>query len=376
MAEPFVFHFSFDEQRRPQIMVMVDLECACTLCGHPQLQRFYHGLPYHALTWAGLKRFAKTQAHQLAGYECENCGDPVGAEAVLNSVTTYGFADHAGEVLCFVYGPNQPEPAAEFQLKPGRRLDPQVQPVFRPDESLGARVDDLSEMALEVALGRPFSIKIAALELLKEHLEQPESVSWAQLAPGLIICAGPNAQAIDAMLDEAEPDDDEALCDALDDLDRDDAIIIDLADSAPLGLATYEHPEALAGQWRAWIAPYMLKLIDEHRLVVWLILDARPIVTMLEYTFKTARLTYTLSSIHAAPDAQDEPSGHTTSEDEVGGAALAALTQIKTPRDGEYSRAVTASSVAYRAAFTGVSGPEAARQTAEEIVGLLLRLWS
>ena len=349
MAEPFVFHFSLDEQQRPQLMAMIDLSCACTLCGHPQLQRFYRALPYHAMTWRALTRQAR-QAHQLAAYECENCGSPVGPEAVQTSVLTYGFADHAGEVLLYATAPAEPDGSPLLcQVKPLRRLDPQVQPVFRPVESLGPILtpeplrtqDELDALEVEVSarLSRVFSLKVSWLELVAQQRRWPDEPAWARQAPGVWAMVGSSQGALDEVERWLQShDEDFAMA-----RDSGQLLSCSLPHSAPVGLATYERPELLQGQWSSWFGPATRCLVR-----------AQDASQMLEYTLQTARLTYTLE----------------------GAGPQAVIHQITTPREGGYSRPVHLEAVLRRAIFTGVSPGEAARQTAEEIVGLLLRVWS
>lgn len=348
MAEPFVFHFSPDAQRRPQLMSIVDLRLECGLCKHPQLQRFYHALPFHTLTWRGLERLARS-IHELAGYECENCGEHVGPSCVLDSVLTYGFADHAGEVLTFVHEPNG-QAKLTYQLKPDRRLDPQIQPVFTPDVQLGPVFEGLKEPVLEATLGRPFSLKVAWIELMSEHLQKPELGLWAALMPGYWVFLAPNTEALIELLDQA---DDPALLDAL---ESGDVLVLNLNESTPEGLATHDHPEAMYGQWRTWLPPHQRELIERGEVIAHVILETRPALKALEYAFQTARLTYTLER-----DDLDK---------------VVAITDITTPREGAYSRRVALAPILHRALFTGISVGEAARLTAEEIVGLLLRVWS
>lgn len=329
-------------------MSIVDLRLECGLCRHPQLQRFYHALPFHTLTWRGLERHAKS-IHGLAGYECENCGEQVGPSCVQDSVLTYGFADHHGEVLTFVHAPND-QAALTYQLKPDRRLDPQIQPVFTPDPQLGPIFPTLSEAVLEATLERPFSLKVAWIELISDHLLEPELGSWATLMPGYWVFLAPEPEAITELIDQA---DDPALHEAL---ESGDVLALNLSDCEPAGLATHDHPEAMYGQWRTWLPPHQRDLIASGQLIAHVILATEPALKAVEYAFQAARLTYTLER-----DDLDK---------------VVAITEITTPREGAYSRRVALAPILRRALFTGTSVGEAARLTAEEIVGLLLRVWS
>ena len=78
MPEPFVFQFKPGPKGHPEAMYMLDLDCACATCGHVQFQRFYHSTPFHELTVVDLERLAD-RAVLKAGYNCENCGEAVGA---------------------------------------------------------------------------------------------------------------------------------------------------------------------------------------------------------------------------------------------------------------------------------------------------------
>lgn len=132
MAEPFVFSFRRGAGGAPESMYMVDLWCACGLCGHPQIQRFYPSTPLHALSWARLGALI-AQAPTLAGYDCENCGTPCDRGAVERWQVVWGAADDAGEVVAWADagGPRR------WQLRPKRRLDPQHQPRPELDPALG-----------------------------------------------------------------------------------------------------------------------------------------------------------------------------------------------------------------------------------------------
>ena len=156
MAEPFVFSFKPDAHRRPQVMYIADLSCACELCGHPQYQRFYHAILLHTLTLPRYLELVRT-LRQKVGYECENCGEPVGAGAAEQGVVRFAFADDSGEVTSYV--DYREEPAVlRHVMRPGRRLDPQVQPAFKVPEDVLV-LEGLEETSFWRYLGRPLNMK-------------------------------------------------------------------------------------------------------------------------------------------------------------------------------------------------------------------------
>ena len=59
MAEPFVFSFAPGPGGHPEAMYIADLWCACGVCGHRQIQRFYHSTPLHPLTLEQVQRLAR-----------------------------------------------------------------------------------------------------------------------------------------------------------------------------------------------------------------------------------------------------------------------------------------------------------------------------
>ncbi len=343
MAEPLVFHFSPDADHHPQALTIVDLRCVCGLCRDPQYQRFYHGVPFHSLTRGALVRHAR-EAHLKAGYDCENCGESVGPQHVEVAMLRYGFPDHTGELLACVREPQGDSAQVQYQLIAGRRLDPQVQPKFALDEADGPVMDTLSDEALMARLGRVFSVKQAWRALWRDWSADPEGGAWAQLAPGAW-----------ALLDRT---DEEALSllDGIDEVGpREDLLIVPLLDSAPTQLATYLRADALPGRLSGWLAPAAQAALGGGPGGALAPRQRAPPRAVRGNTFNVARLSF-------------ERWPH------EGGGVM--LTHIETPREGSYSRDVIVDEVLRRALYTGITPGEAARLTAEEIIGLLMGVWS
>jgi hypothetical protein len=77
------------------------------------------------------------------------------------------------------------------------------------------------------------------------------------------------------------------------------------------------------------------------------------LIEVMEHAFEVARLSYELDQ---------------TEVDMF-------FSEITTPGEEVYGRGVSVSSVLRRAVYTGITPGEAGRLTAEEIAGMLLRVW-
>lgn len=340
MAEPFVFHFTPDALGQPQVMYIADLSCACTLCGHPQLQRFYHATPFHPLTWSSVHELAD-QLPTKVSYDCENCGTTSTTDFVQGTVLIYGSPDHLFELYIYT---DLKQNQRQYQLKLNRRLDPQVQPRFVPEAGAQYVFEQLDEETFESLTGRVFNLKLAIMTLLDEWSDDPTGGAYMQLAPGCWVFIHESVNATERMIDQVE---------------RDVPILatytsISLTDSEPTGLATHEYPEYMHGRWTSWWPAETLEIIKAGKCSVELLVDEEAVVEAIEAAFETARLTFVIES--------------------VAGSGLV-FDAITTPREEVYQNRLFVDDVLRRAVFTGITPAEAGRLTAEEIVGLLMQVW-
>ncbi|MBA2663421.1 MAG: hypothetical protein H0U74_14125 [Bradymonadaceae bacterium] len=343
MAEPFVFHFRRGENSAPEVMYMVDLYCRCGLCRHDQYQRFYHATAFHSFTLAVFNRLVD-EAHQKADYECENCGTMVGADHVLKVAVTYGFVDDAGIVRGYL---DRESGKRRYQLVARRRLDPQEMPHWEPDPELGTSLDTISEQSVDELLDRPFNAKLAWIDVVDDWLEDPEGGAYARIAPGFWIVVDASEDAANELTAEIE---DAQFADGK---EHGDLMIVALSESVPEDLATHAQPQSMAGRWQTWLPQHIVEALLEQRIWADAYMSRSAAVETIKRTFDTANLSYSV-------DVTD---------------ADVFFSQITTPGEGVYGRGLSVSSVLRRAVFTGLTPGEAARLTAEEIVGVLLRVW-
>lgn len=337
MAEPFVFSFCRGAGGAPESMYMVDLWCACTLCGHPQLQRFYPATPLHALTWARWVALVE-EAPSLAGYECENCGTQAGRDAVCSWMVTWGAADDAGEAVACV-----PEPGARalWQLRPQRRLDPQLQPARALDPAMGALLEGCDAEAVARALGRPLSVKEAWRGLVFEAME--EGAAWSALGAGLWGFVAEERDAARALAAEAAAED-AALAAALE-----VGWAGFMEESAPVGLPTHRAPERMPGRWGLWMPGEAQRRMAAGTLAVFAVVAPQVAEGIMRRAFEVGRVSV---------------------EGELGEGAW-----LATPHGERYPAMLSLGAVCQRAVYTGLTAGDAARLTAEEIVGTLLNVW-
>lgn len=347
MAEPFVFHFKPGAGGEPEILYMLDLDCVCGLCGHVQLQRFYHSVPFHTLTLDVLKQKADEGALK-AGYACENCGEAVGANEVRRTSLVYGFADDSGVIRIF---DDLKEGRRRFEVTAKYRLDPQEVPRFIADEGAHGEghyvFDELDEDRVEEFLGRPFNLKLAWRDLLEDWFDDPEGGAYSPLAAGLWAVIDDGEQAAGDLIEEM---DDEEFWDAYDDAQL---AVISLHDSVPEGLASQDDPANLSGRWERWVPEPICEAIRGGELWADAYISRTLAIEVVERAFDVARLSYRR---------------HETEADVF-------FVDITTPTDVAYGRGVSVASILRRAVYTGISAGEAARLTAEEIIGALLQVW-
>lgn len=319
MAEPFVFHFSPDRFGRPEVMYVVDLRLVCGLCKHPQLQRFYHALPFHTLTLRALEDLLDSAA-QKGGYVCENCGEQVGPEHVVAAALTYGFPDESGVLVGLKVAS-----ARGWRFEPRRRLDPQRLPAFETDGLVA-----LEDTVLEAEFGRVFSAKTALLELV-----EGDEPGWMRVAADMAWMMCPEDE-LEAWLDEIE-----------DELDPEDALFVALEDSRPDGIGTHQENEKLTGNFRKWLPT------SPPEFLLGAFVDSRRAIDVFERVLEVARLSSKKEMVDEFP----------------------VWKKITTPGGVEFPHEIRLESILKRAVFTGITPGESARLTGEELAGILLRVW-
>ncbi len=346
MAEPFVFRFAPGERGEPEVMYVADVCCECGLCGHVQMQRFYHATPFHPLTLDALVALAR-ELHHKAGYECENCGEAVGPQHVTDAALTYGCPDDAGLIRIFVEQPSDADPTLVYELVPRRRLDPQELPGWAPASERGVVCPRLTEDAVERELGRTFNAKLLWIELFDDWQADPEGGAYAKAAPGYWLVLDADEDLAGELAADIE---DEQFRRAYDD---GDLMSITLADSVPTQLATHSHPEHMPGRWQSWLPDEARQLLDDGNAWAEAYVSRHGVVEVMKRVFDLARLTYKVER---------------TDVDVY-------FFEITTPGEEVYGRGVSVASVVRRAVYTGITPGEAGRLTAEEIAGMLLRVW-
>ncbi len=347
MAEPFVFHFRSGPGARPEVLYILDLDCQCPLCGHEQFQRFYHSTPFHSLTLVGLDELAD-RAPLKAGYKCENCGDAVGANDVRHSVLAYGFCDDAGIIRIF---DDLVDNKRTYEITARHRLDPQAQPRWKPDPDAHRRdhfvVDDLRESHVTSLLERPFNAKLDIRDALEAALEEPSGSRSTRICPDMWLVASDSLVSASEVVEVCE-DSEFANAYAADDLEA-----FELVDSEPVGLVTHDDAASIVGRWSTWLPEATVEALREHELRAVAFLRRSVAIEIIERTFEVARLDY--RRVESDGDLRFEA--------------------ITTPTEVVYHGELSTTAVLSRAVFTGLTPGEAARLTAEEIVGELLQVW-
>lgn len=337
MSEPFVFHFQLGEGQRPEVMYIADILAECGLCRHQEIQRFYHTTPFHELT---LDRFAalSLQTRDKTDYSCENCGTPVGPAHALKTATTLGFADESGVLTAYH---DVREGTACYRGVAPQRLDPQVLPVFDANDALGDQTDALTDDWFERVFGRVFNAKRAWIDLF--HEVEDDQSGWSVFSPGMVAIIESSWEAIEDAADEIE---------SIDALSAGEFELVDLR-AAPDALATHADPSSMYGGLSHWLPSQLLGELDQGQCVAAALVSWDQARSLIERTFKVGLLRFEV-----------EETG-----DDVW------YRNITTPGDITYDHDVSVLSVLQRAVYTGITPGEAARLTAEEITGRLLRVF-
>jgi hypothetical protein len=327
--EPFVFAFSPGEGGAPRVMYVADVQCACGLCGHPQLQRFYHAVPFHPLTLGGLARLARN-VNAKAGYSCPNCGTPVGPGEVERGAIIYGFPDDAGTLMATVDYLAGGQLA--WELTPERRLDPQVQPRFVPDPA-AEPVAALDEALVHEVFGRAFNLKALWREVALDWARDPDGGALAHASAGCVVALERDPDALAALL-EAELGARE---------DADDLVAVPLTPGAPR-----------VGGFQGWMPADTLAALERGDAYAEVLVSEEDAAGAVRRAFEVGRLRWS---------------------ERVGDDDLLVFDEIATPRGEPWAGALDLGAVLEQAACTGITPGEAGRLAAEQVVGALLRVW-
>ena len=312
MAEPFVFHFSPGLDGAPLLMVIADLDMACGLCKHPQIQRFYHATPFEDLTVSTYKELVAT-TYLKGGYECENCGEQCGPEHVERSTLTLGFPDDSGLIRGFW----SRDAGVRYVLIPERRLDPQALPGFSPPPE--AR-ETLTEADILSRLGRPLSLRMCWRGLADQALSEADEL-WIEMKAGTLGLRphGMNNEERETDLDPGT------------DIDE---LEIDLPSTAT-----------------AWLGKVRAQAVSNADFELFATIDLELLKAIIDRTFGVAQITYELD-----PETLE-------------------ISNIKTPQSIEFSGKLNLEALAEESVVRGLMPGDLARLKAEEVVGQLLRVW-
>lgn len=328
MAEPFVFHFRRADDGAPHQMYMADVRAACTVCGHPQMQRFYHATDLHLVTEARLEELARAVPKKTA-YDCPNCGSPVGPDGCVDAALTWAFPDDAGVLRAFVAGDS-----ISWQIAPRRRLDPQELPGWGPDDRADWPVAPTLEAEwVEGHVGRPVNPKALLRDELQGWVDDPEGGAIIPVnSHFVVVAAGPDAS-LDALCEEARSE------------MEGEVVTIPFADASPTDLCTYREASNIPCGLGSWLPRDVVSRLDELAALI----ATDHVVDVVRRAFDVANLDYVVEA--------------------------GVIRDITTPRELAYPRHCSVWGITQRAVYTGLTPGDAARLTAEEIVGTLLRVW-
>lgn len=244
-------------------------------------------------------------------FDCPNCGTEVAPEHALSTAFTWAFADEAGLIRAFLPDAHD-DTTLRWQFVSRHRLDPQELPGWEPVDGEDT-YDALDDDDIEQQLGRPLNPKAAIRGVLLAWRADRDKGAVASIGPHMTIFAGGAAP----------------------------AGAISLADCVPHGLPTHRDPALMSGRLDGWLPDVAHEVSVE--------IAAQSAIDVIERAFAVANLT---------AERTDE-----------------GWANITTPRDSPYPRDLPLHAVLRRAVYTGMTPGDAARLTAEEIVGTLLRVW-
>jgi hypothetical protein len=109
----------------------------------------------------------------------------------------------------------------------------------------------------------------------------------------------------------------------------------------------------MPGRWQTWLPEPVQEVLEAGKCWAEAYVSRRKVIEAVERTFKLAQLDYKIERTDVDIFFSD----------------------ITTPGGETYGRGVSVASILRRAVYTGITPGEAGRLTAEEIAGMLLRVW-
>jgi hypothetical protein len=285
-------------------------------------------------------------AHQLAQFDCGECGETVGPDEVVHASVTYAFPDDAGRLRVLVDDPAG-EARVRYELIEYAANDVSEEARERAGADRGEVLESIDGYDIEDIFGRVFSPKVLWGEIFSDWLQDPDGGAFARICSTCWL-----------VIDESERMASE-LVEDIEDVEFDGEFIdgnlwvVPLLESTPAALATHDQPEHLPGRWRTWLPEPAQQALDDGRAWAEVYVVACEVVETMAETFDAWQIGYRMEPTEAD----------------------AYFFEITAPGDVVYGRGVSVSSVVRRAVFTGITPGEAARLTAEEIAGMLLGVW-
>lgn len=325
MAEPFVFNFKPGPLDEPLQMYIADVRGRCELCGALQIQRFYHTYPFHTLTVRKLERLVDDGATKL-DIDCKNCGEHVDATMTTDVSLTWAFADDSG-----VFTAWRTEDAPRWVITPHVRLDPQALPGF----DIPPHAEPLSEEEIERLCGRPLNPKNVWLDLFSDLESEPDSTFFDDISRGFR--AAVSSVSHEELLDTFDAKEDRHVV---------------AWNPSELGLPFHESIVDIFAAPLSWVSQETLARLQSGEWFAGAEVGIEPIKEQIERAFSVANISYEFD------------------------ARSSAFTKIVTPTELAFGKDVSTVAIARRAVYTGMTPGDAARLTAEEVVGTLLRVWS
>jgi hypothetical protein len=340
MSKPLTFHFSYGLGRTPRVLVIVDLLADCPGCGYTEIQRFFHGVPYHSLNVPRLASVVM-QLPALLGYRCAQCGGDVAPEHCRSGALNYPFADGAGSLGAVFTCSEGAVVAPRYWVQGGRRLDPQALPSWEPPASAHLVTEALTEDDIFAHCGRVMQAKGAWRSLLLDSHNTGEALV-EPVARHFWIAAGPTDDAVDAVVAE-----DEELA-AL--MDRGALDMIELGPEPPQ--VPWYGDETPRGLWTEWTPDGLVDGMRAGALKGYAFLSAEACLDALSSTLRAGRLEFSVSD--SGPETW--------------------LTDVATPRGELYEPELAMGEILRFAALTGITPGEAGRFVGEHVVASLLGL--
>ena len=343
MAKPFTFHFSHGAHDTPRVMLIVDFQTQGQICGYEEIQRFFHGIPFHSLNILRFMCFV-VESSALVGFACTNCGEKIDAAMATQGAVTYGFADGSGTVQAHFQCVEGLPRGLVYTLDGARKLDPQSLPPWtagkqRPVEDY---VDGLDEELVAENLGRVFSLKGLWRSMFEEHARSGETL-MERAAKGCWIFVGADEHEVDEMVQDSGDED-------FDRLYRCGELSLHTLDEAPESVLISGGEGPTHGNYRQWLQGEAIEAIEEGRCVGEVYMRSSEALEAVDAAFRLARLEFVVN---------DSTEG-------------VFVTQITTPRGAVLEAGVELCDVLRLAAHTGITPGEAGRMVAEEVVAELL----